>query len=58
MNCLKDVQDLIKKDKTIKNIFLSGGKSLNIIKSNLSILNLRRKINIYLTDERVTKKKI
>ena len=58
MNCLKDVQDLIKKDKTIKNIFLSGGKSLNIIKSNLSILNLRRKINIYLTDERVTKKKL
>lgn len=58
MNCLKDVQDLLKKDKTIKNIFLSGGKSLNIIKSNLSILNLRRKSNIYLTDERVTKKKL
>lgn len=57
MNCLKDVHELLKNDKFIKNIFLSGGESLNIIKNNLSILNLRRKSNIYLTDERVTTNK-
>ena len=57
MNCLKDVHELLKNDKFIKNIFLSGGESLNIIKNNLSILNLRRKSNIYLTDERVTSNK-
>ena len=54
MNCLKDVRGLLKKEKSIKNIFLSGGKSLNIIKNNLSILNLRRKSDIFLTDERIT----
>ncbi len=57
MNCLKDVRGLLKKEKSIKNIFLSGGKSLNIIKNNLSILNLRRKSDIFLTDERITKNK-
>ena len=57
MNCLHDVHDLLKKDKFIKDIFLSGGESLNILKNNLSILNLRRKSNIYLTDERVTSNK-
>ncbi len=57
MNCLKDVHELLKNDKFIKNIFLSGGESLNIIKNNLSILNLSRNNNIYLTDERVTTNK-
>lgn len=58
MNCLKDVHELLNNDKFIKNIFLSGGESLNIIKDNLSILNLRRKSNLYLTDERVTTNKL
>ena len=57
MSCLHDVHELLKKDKFIKDIFLSGGESLNILKNNLSILNLRRKSNIYLTDERVTSNK-
>ena len=57
MDCLKDVHQLLKKNKLIKNIFLSGGESLNIIKNNLSVLNLKRKSNIYLTDERVTSNK-
>ena len=57
INCLQDVHELLKKDKFIKNIFLSGGESLNVLKNNLSILNLRRKSNIHLTDERVTSNK-
>ena len=57
VHCIKDVDELLKKDKNIKSIFLSGGKSLNIVKNLLSILRLTKKNNIYLTDERVTKSK-
>ena len=57
IQCIKDISNLLLKDQQIKNIFLSGGKSLDAIKDNLSKLKLKKKNNLFLTDERVTKQK-
>lgn len=57
IQCIKDISNLLLKDQQIKNIFLSGGKSLDVIKDNLSKLKLKKKNNLFLTDERVTKQK-
>lgn len=57
IQCIKDINNLLLKDQQIKKIFLSGGKSLDIIKNNLSKLKLKKKYKLFLTDERVTKQK-